>query len=192
MEKIYQDILEHINSESKKNVDRANAILDLRRFFGSKSYSACLVGEHDDLYVQVLAFERVPQITWLSNNPNFDHFIQNHKTYTRHDVDSKGCLELFIRPHDVVFIQASVAANHPYPHRIISRFLNMARIKAYVLNSNVAFDINGISKDFRPTINEVEKMNADKFVRSKDIQRLNGWTEFTRKEPITNKNLDLL
>jgi hypothetical protein len=68
----------------------------------------------------------------------------------------------------------------------------MARIKAYVLNSHVAFDVNGIQHQAQEILKETEKINADKYTITRNVLRLNGWTEFDRKVPVTNKNFDIL
>ena len=68
----------------------------------------------------------------------------------------------------------------------------MARIKAYVLNSHVAFDVSGVQYQAREILKDVEKINADKYTITRDVSRLNGWTELERKAPVTNKNFDIL
>lgn len=192
MENDKKILIEYLNAESRKNIDRANAIVDLRRYFGSNSYTVCIVGEHDAMYATAIAYEGVPQMMWLSENTELDSYIQKVKGYERHSVDTLGCLELFIRPHDVVIIQNNVAINHAHPERILSRFINMARIKAYVLNSHVAFDVNGVEHKANKILKDTEKINAEKYKITRDVARLNGWTEFERKSPITNLNFDIL
>jgi hypothetical protein len=192
MEDIHKKLVEYLNAESKKGADRGSTILDLRRFFAAKDYSVCIVGEQDEVFASAIAAEKTPQLNWLSTNDKLDWLFEQTERYLRHDVDSLGCLDLFIRPHDVVIVQMNVAINHPYPERIISRFLNMARIKCFVLNSHKAFDASGGVHDAKPVIERVLEMNADKFKKTRDIQRSNGWTEFERKEPITNKRFDIL
>lgn len=185
-------LIEYLNAESKKNVDRANAILDLRRYLGTKNYTVCIVGEHDQLYATAIAYEGLPQMTWLSNNTGLDGYIEKVEGYQRYDVDTLGCLDLFIRPHDIVIVQNNVAINHPHPQRILSRFINMARVKAYVLNSHVAFDARGVEHKTKQILKDVERMNADKYTVVRDVARLNGWTEFDRKSPVTNLKFDIL
>ena len=192
MEDQYKKLLEYLNAEGKKGADRNNTILDLRRFFAGKKYSICVIGENDELFVNIAAFERQAELNWLSTNENFDWFKTLNTDYTRYNVDVIGCLELFIKPHDVIIIQMNVAVNHKYPERIVSRFLNMARIKCFVLNSYKAFDVNGKEHDGKEIIERVLAVNSEKFKRTRNIQRSNGWTEFERKEPITNKRFDIL
>lgn len=192
MENDKKILIEYLNAESRKNIDRANAIVDLRRYFGSNSYNVCIVGEHDAMYAAALAYEGVPQMMWLSENTELDSYIQKVKGYERYSVDTLGCLDLFIQPHDVVIIQNNVAINHDHPERILSRFINMARIKAYVLNSHVAFNVNGVEHKANKILKDTEKMNAEKYKITRDVARLNGWTEFERKSPITNLNFDIL
>lgn len=192
MENEYKKVLEYLNEEPKKGADRSNTILDLRRYFASKGQSVCIVGDHDEVYAAVCAYERCSSITWLSNNDKFDWFISQVPEIERYDVDSLGCLELFIKPHDVVIIQMNVAVNHAYPARIVSRFLNMARIKAYVFNSHKAFQEDGTMVEAKPILEQVKEMNADKYDMKRNIQRSNGWTEFERKNPVTNKRFDIL
>jgi hypothetical protein len=192
MENDKRILIEYLNAESKKNVDRANAILDLRRYLGTKTYSVCIVGEHDALYAAAIAHEGMPHISWLSNNTELDQYFERVNGYNRYDTDTLGCLDLFIKPHDIVIVSANVAINHPHPQRILSRFINMARIKAYVLNSHVAFDVSGVQYQAREILKDVEKINADKYTITRDVSRLNGWTELERKVPVTNKNFDIL
>ena len=192
MENEYKKVLEYLNEEPKKGADRSNTILDLRRYFASKGQSVCIVGDHDEVYAAVCAYERCSNLTWLSNNDKFDWFISQVAEIERYDVDSLGCLELFIKPHDVVIIQMNVAVNHAYPARIVSRFLNMARIKAYVFNSHKAFQEDGRMVEAKPILEQVKEMNADKYDMKRNIQRSNGWTEFERKNPVTNKRFDIL
>jgi hypothetical protein len=163
-------LIEYLNAESKKNVDRANAILDLRRYLGTKNYSVCIVGEHDQMYAAAIAYEGLPEMTLLSNKTALDGYLDKVGGYDRHDVDTLGCLDLFIRPHDIVIVQNNVAINHAHPARILSRFINMARIKAYVLNSHVAFDSNGVEHKTNQVLKEVERINADKYTKGKDLQ----------------------
>lgn len=192
MENDKRVLIEYLNAESKKNPDRANAILDLRRYLGTKTYSVCIVGEHDALYAAAIAHEGMPNISWLSNNTELDQYFERVNGYNRYDTDTLGCLDLFIKPHDIVIVQTNVAINHAHPARILSRFINMARIKAYVLNSHVAFDVNGVQHQAQEILKETEKINADKYKITREVLRLNGWTEFDRKVPVTNKNFDIL
>ena len=192
MENEYKKVLEYLNEEPKKGADRSNTILDLRRYFASKGQSVCIVGDHDEVYAAVCAYERCSSVTWLSNNDKLDWFISHVPELERYDVDTLGCLELFIKPHDVVIIQMNVAVNHAYPARIVSRFLNMARIKAYIFNSHKAFQVDGTMVEAKTILEQVKEMNADKYDMKRNIQRSNGWTEFERKEPITNKRFDIL
>ena len=134
----------------------------------------------------------MPNISWLSNNTELDQYFERVNGYNRYDTDTLGCLDLFIKPHDIVIVQTNVAINHAHPARILSRFINMARIKAYVLNSHVAFDANGVQHQAKQILKETEKINADKYTITRDVLRLNGWTEFDRKVPVTNKNFDIL
>ena len=192
MENEYKKVLEYLNAESKKGADRKDSILDLRRYFASKGQSVCIVGDHDEVFAAICAYERCSSVTWLSNNDKFDWFISQVPELERYDVDSLGCLELFIKPHDVVIMQMSVAVNHAYPARIVSRFLNMARIKAYVFSSHKAFQVDGTLIEAKPIIEQVKEMNADKYDMKRNIQRANGWTEFERKNPVTDKRFDIL
>jgi len=183
MEDGYKKILEYLNAESKKGADRSNTILELRRLLSSKPFSVCIVGEPDELFASIAVYEKVPTLSWLSTNNSLDGYLSDVDTYHRHDVDTSGCLELFIRPYDIVIVQMNVAINHSYPQRIISRFLSMARVKCIILNSHKAFALDGQVKDAKEVIGHVETMNADKYTKKRDIQRSNGWTEFDRKVP---------
>lgn len=192
MENEYKKVLEFINAESKKGADRNSGILDLRRYFSSNNQSVCIVGEHDEVFAAVCAYEKCESLTWLSNNDKFDWFIEQVPELERYNADSIGCLDLFIKPHDVVIIQMSVAVNHAHPARILSRFLNMARIKAYVFNSHIAFQVDGTVVDAKAILEQAIQMNADKYDVKRNIERANGWTEFERKVPVTNKRFDIL
>ena len=192
MENEYKKVLEYLNAESKKGADRKDSILDLRRYFASKGQSVCIVGDHDEVFAAICAYERCSSVTWLSNNDKFDWFIDQVSELSRYNVDTLGCLELFVKPHDVVIIQMNVAVNHAYPARIVSRFLNMARIKAYIFNSYNAFNTEGEVVESKSIFQQVKEMNSDKYEVKRNIQRSNGWTEFERKNPVTDKRFDIL
>lgn len=192
MENELKKVLEYLHKEERKGADRRDTIVDLRRYFAAKGQSVCIVGEHDEVFAAICAYERCGSLTWLSNNDKFDWFISQAAEIERYNVDSLGCLELFIKPHDVVIIQMNVAVNHAHPARIVSRFLNMARIKAYVFNSHNAFQADGTVVEAKSIIESVKQMNADKYDLKRNIQRANGWTEFERKNPITDKRIDIL
>jgi hypothetical protein len=192
MENEYKKVLEYLNAESKKGADRKDSILDLRRYFASKGQSVCIVGDHDEVFAAICAYERCSSVTWLSNNDKFDWFIDQVSELSRYNVDTLGCLELFVKPHDVVIIQMNVAVNHAYPARIVSRFLNMARSKAYIFNSYNAFNTEGEVVESKSIFQQVKEMNSDKYEVKRNIQRSNGWTEFERKNPVTDKRFDIL
>lgn len=192
MENEYKKVLEYLNAESKKGADRKDAILDLRRYFASKAQSVCIVGEHDEVFAAIVAYEGCKSLTWLSNNDKFDWLINQVPELNRYNVDTLGCLELFVKPHDVVIIQMNVAVNHAYPARIVSRFLNMARSKAYIFNSYNAFNTEGEVVESKSIVQQVKEMNSDKYEVKRNIQRSNGWTEFERKNQITDERFDII
>jgi hypothetical protein len=52
--------------------------------------------------------------------------------------------------------------------------------------------VSGVQYQAREILKDVEKINADKYTITRDVSRLNGWTELERKVPVTNKNFDIL